>query len=80
MESAVIEQLPELQPGELKGKTPFYFSFWFSSLRCYRPGSWFWIPSSPARAVAMKPLGDAFIRLITMAWSRRSSSARSSPG
>lgn len=65
MGSVSIEQLPVGATDELKRKTPFYFSFWFQvcvaivlaiGLGCF----------NPARAVAMKPLGDAFIRLITM--------------
>jgi aerobic C4-dicarboxylate transport protein len=65
MESATIEQLPEVRSDKLKTKSPFYFSFWFQvcvamvaavGLGYFRP----------VQAIAMKPLGDAFIRLITM--------------
>jgi aerobic C4-dicarboxylate transport protein len=51
-------------PTESKGK-PFYASLWFQVLvamvLALAVGHF-----SPARAVAMKPLGDAFIRLISM--------------
>ena len=51
-------------PGESKGK-PLYASLWFQVLvamvLAVVIGHF-----SPARAVAMKPLGDAFIRLISM--------------
>src|SRR5580693_3317450 len=46
-------------------RKPFYTSLWvqvvFAMLVAVILGYW-----NPARAVAMKPLGDAFIRLITM--------------
>jgi aerobic C4-dicarboxylate transport protein len=48
-----------------KRKTPFYFSFWFqvcvAVVLAIALGYF-----SPACAIAMKPLGDGFIRLITM--------------
>jgi aerobic C4-dicarboxylate transport protein len=65
MESASIDQLPLVTPGELKSKTPFYFSFWFQVCVAVVLAIAFGY-LSPAHAVAMKPLGDAFIRLITM--------------
>jgi aerobic C4-dicarboxylate transport protein len=65
MESASIDQLPLVTPGELKSKTPFYFSFWFQVCVAVVLAIGFGY-LSPAHAVAMKPLGDAFIRLITM--------------
>jgi aerobic C4-dicarboxylate transport protein len=63
--STVETGLPTATLAEPERKTPFYFSFWFqvcvavvlAVLLGYL---------SPARAVAMKPLGDGFIRLITM--------------
>jgi aerobic C4-dicarboxylate transport protein len=65
MESASIEQLPTAAPYELKSKAPFYFSFWFQVCVAVVLAIGFGY-LSPAHAVAMKPLGDAFIRLITM--------------
>ena len=65
MESVGVEQLPVSTGTESKGKTPFYFSFWFQVLVAVALAicmGYF----SPARAIAMKPLGDGFIRLITM--------------
>ncbi|MBB5343826.1 C4-dicarboxylate transporter DctA [Tunturibacter empetritectus] len=65
MESVGIEQLPVSTGTESKGKTPFYFTFWFQVLVAVALAiclGYF----SPARAIAMKPLGDGFIRLITM--------------
>ena len=58
--------LPPLgAPDRLGAKGPFYFSFWFqvcvAVVLAIALGHF-----SPSRAVAMKPLGDAFIRLITM--------------
>jgi aerobic C4-dicarboxylate transport protein len=63
--STVETGVPTATLAEPERKTPFYFSFWFqvcvavvlAVLLGYL---------SPARAVAMKPLGDGFIRLITM--------------
>jgi aerobic C4-dicarboxylate transport protein len=58
----------ELAPGlpaTEKRKKPFYLSFWFQVLVALALAislGYF----SPARAIAMKPLGDGFIRLITM--------------
>jgi len=55
---------PEL-PATEKRSTPFYFSFWFQiciAIALAVALGYF----KPARAVAMKPLGDTFIRLITM--------------
>jgi aerobic C4-dicarboxylate transport protein len=51
-------------PTESKGK-PFYLSLWFQVLVAMVLAVAFG-HFSPARAVAMKPLGDAFIRLISM--------------
>ncbi len=58
----------ELRPGPAATKRlriPFYFSFWFqiciAVVLAVSLGYF-----SPARAIAMKPLGDGFIRLITM--------------
>jgi aerobic C4-dicarboxylate transport protein len=65
MESVGVEQLPVGTGAESKGKTPFYFSFWFQVCIAIVLAIVFGY-LSPARAVAMKPLGDAFIRLITM--------------
>ncbi|WP_433968619.1 C4-dicarboxylate transporter DctA [Tunturiibacter gelidiferens] len=65
MESVDVEQLPVGTSAESKGKTPFYFSFWFQVCIAVVLAIAFGY-LSPARAVAMKPLGDAFIRLITM--------------
>jgi aerobic C4-dicarboxylate transport protein len=65
MESVGVEQLPVSTSTESKGKTPFYFSFWFQVCIAVVLAIIFGY-LSPARAVAMKPLGDAFIRLITM--------------
>src|ERR1700730_10357139 len=65
MESVDVEQLPVSAGTESKGKTPFYFTFWFQVLVAVALAiclGYF----SPARAVAMKPLGDGFIRLISM--------------
>lgn len=61
--------IAESQPGATlavpKRKSPFYFAFWFqvcvAILLAIAFGYY-----SPARASAMKPLGDGFIRLITM--------------
>jgi aerobic C4-dicarboxylate transport protein len=65
MGSAITEPLFVAGPDKSKPKTPFYFSFWFqvcvAVLVAVGLGYF-----SPSRAVAMKPLGDAFIRLITM--------------
>jgi aerobic C4-dicarboxylate transport protein len=65
MGSAITEPLFVAGPDKSKPKTPFYFSFWFqvcvAVLVAVGLGYF-----SPGRAVAMKPLGDAFIRLITM--------------
>jgi aerobic C4-dicarboxylate transport protein len=55
---------PEL-PATEKRSTPFYFSFWFQICIAVLLAVAFGY-FSPARAVAMKPLGDTFIRLITM--------------
>jgi aerobic C4-dicarboxylate transport protein len=65
MESVGVEQLPVGTSTESKGRTPFYFSFWFQVCIAVVLAIAFGY-LSPARAVAMKPLGDAFIRLITM--------------
>jgi aerobic C4-dicarboxylate transport protein len=65
MESASIEKLPTAAPDKLKSKAPFYFSFWFQVCVAVVLAIGFGY-LSPAHAVAMKPLGDAFIRLITM--------------
>ncbi|MBB5341572.1 C4-dicarboxylate transporter DctA [Tunturiibacter gelidoferens] len=65
MESVSVEQLPVSTGTESKGKTPFYFTFWFQVLVAVALAiclGYF----SPAHAIAMKPLGDGFIRLITM--------------
>jgi aerobic C4-dicarboxylate transport protein len=65
MSTVEAGQLPIVTLGKPQRKTPFYFSFWFQVcvavvlaviLGYVRP----------VRAVAMKPLGDAFIRLISM--------------
>jgi aerobic C4-dicarboxylate transport protein len=65
MGSAITEPLLVATSDKSKPKTPFYFSFWFqvcvAVLVAVGLGYF-----SPGRAVAMKPLGDAFIRLITM--------------
>jgi aerobic C4-dicarboxylate transport protein len=58
------ELAPELPITE-KRSTPFYFSFWFQICIAVALAVAFGY-FSPARAVAMKPLGDTFIRLITM--------------
>lgn len=65
MQSVGVEQLPVGISTESKGKTPLYFSFWFQVCIAVVLAIVFGY-LSPARAVAMKPLGDAFIRLITM--------------
>src|ERR1700692_4316147 len=70
MGMASTDELPvvtsdELKQDKLKRKTPFYFSFWFQVCIAVVIAVVFGYVS-PARAVAMKPLGDAFIRLITM--------------
>lgn len=60
-ESELAPELPETE----KRSTPFYFSFWFQiclAIVLAVALGYF----KPARAVAMKPLGDTFIRLITM--------------
>src|ERR1700731_3612002 len=65
MEGSTLELLPEVRSDQLKKKSPFYFSFWFqvcvAMLAAVGIGYF-----RPAQAIAMKPLGDAFIRLITM--------------
>jgi aerobic C4-dicarboxylate transport protein len=65
MESVGVEQLAISKSTELKGRAPFYFSFWFQVCVAVVLAIVFGY-LSPARAVAMKPLGDGFIRLITM--------------
>ena len=59
-----VQLAPDL-PGLGKRTTPFYLAFWFQVLVAVALAialGYF----SPARAIAMKPLGDGFIRLITM--------------
>jgi aerobic C4-dicarboxylate transport protein len=65
MTSITTHQLPHIASSGPSRKRRFYTSLWFQvcvaivlaiALGCF----------SPSRAVAMKPLGDAFIRLITM--------------
>jgi aerobic C4-dicarboxylate transport protein len=51
-------------PTESKGQ-PFYLTLWFQVLVAMVLAVVFG-HFSPTRAVAMKPLGDAFIRLISM--------------
>jgi aerobic C4-dicarboxylate transport protein len=65
MGSASTELLSVVAPDELEPRAPFYFSFWFQVCVAIvlAVGVGYF---NPARAVAMKPLGDAFIRLITM--------------
>ncbi len=66
-EAPTAESLPSAPPAEpLSGKNkPLYASLWFQVVvamaLAVAVGHF-----SPARAVAMKPLGDAFIRLISM--------------
>jgi aerobic C4-dicarboxylate transport protein len=65
MDSVVAEQLQVEAINQSKSRTPFYFSFWFQVCIAVVLAivlGYF----SPVHAVAMKPLGDAFIRLITM--------------
>ena len=63
--STVETGVPTAILAEPERMTPFYFSFWFQVCVAVVLAvvlGYF----SPAQAVAMKPLGDAFIRLITM--------------
>ena len=65
MTSTSKAQLAPDLPGFEKRTTPFYLAFWFQVLVAVALAialGYF----SPARAIAMKPLGDGFIRLITM--------------
>ncbi len=65
MTSTSKAQLAPDLPGLAKRITPFYLAFWFQVLVAVALAialGYF----SPARAIAMKPLGDGFIRLITM--------------
>jgi aerobic C4-dicarboxylate transport protein len=55
---------PSPPPTDSKGK-PFYFSLWFQVLVAMALAVAVGY-LSPSKAVAMKPLGDAFIRLISM--------------
>lgn len=65
MTSITTRQLPPIASSGPNGKRRFYTSLWFQVciaivlaivLGCF----------SPSPTLAMKPLGDAFIRLITM--------------
>ena len=55
---------PTTAPVSLK-KKPFYASLWFQVIVAMLIAVIFGY-LSPERAIEMKPLGDAFIRLITM--------------
>jgi aerobic C4-dicarboxylate transport protein len=63
--SIVAPHLPPAMSSLPAGKKPFYRTLWaqvcFAMVLAIALGFF-----SPARAVAMKPLGDAFIRLISM--------------
>lgn len=63
--STVETGVPAATLAEPKRKAPFYFSFWFQVCVAVVLAVVLGY-LSPARAVAMKPLGDGFIRLITM--------------
>jgi aerobic C4-dicarboxylate transport protein len=63
--STVETGVPTATLAEPKRKAPFYFSFWFQVCAAVVLAVVLGY-LSPARAVAMKPLGDGFIRLITM--------------
>ena len=58
-------QRPVAASNTSKQKTHFYLSFWFQVLVAIGLAIAMGY-ASPARAIAMKPLGDAFIRLISM--------------
>src|SRR6516162_8431502 len=66
METPVVTELPvTATAGPTAQKKPFYTSLSFQVLVAIAAAitlGYFW----PLRAIAMKPLGDAFIRLITM--------------
>jgi hypothetical protein len=53
------------QPAAPSRKTPFYQTLWVQVLVAIG-GAIVLGYLSPARGIAMKPLGDAFIKLITM--------------
>jgi aerobic C4-dicarboxylate transport protein len=63
--STVETRVPPATLVEPERKMPFYFSFWFQVCVAVVLAVVLGY-LSPARAVAMKPLGDGFIRLVTM--------------
>ena len=65
MSTPTINSQPDAAPSALPRRKPFYASLWVQVLIAMVAAlvlGYF----SPARAIAMKPLGDAFIRMITM--------------
>jgi len=60
-----VSAAPHPAPATPAPKKPFYATLWFQVLLAMALAIGFGY-FSPARAVAMKPLGDAFIKLITM--------------
>jgi len=65
MSSPIVTAEPDAAPSADPRRKPFYASLWVQVLIAMVVAvalGYF----SPARAVAMKPLGDAFIRMITM--------------
>jgi aerobic C4-dicarboxylate transport protein len=64
MSASVAAPQPDTEPAGARRK-PFYASLWVQVLIAIALAVALGY-LSPARAVAMKPLGDAFIRLITM--------------
>ncbi len=65
MSTPIVTSEPGTAPSDAPRRRPFYTSLWVQVLIAMLAAlvlGYF----SPARAVAMKPLGDAFIRMITM--------------
>ncbi|MGA7696418.1 MAG: cation:dicarboxylase symporter family transporter [Candidatus Sulfotelmatobacter sp.] len=65
MSTPTITSQTDAAPSALPRRKPFYASLWVQVLIAMVAAlvlGYF----SPARAIAMKPLGDAFIRMITM--------------